>query len=94
LSYAVTLRDIIIPQAIVPIVPALGNYLISMFKETPILAFVAIHELMQETRLIGSESFRYTEPMTTAGAIFLVLGLGASFVIGWIERLLRRRIMT
>jgi polar amino acid transport system permease protein len=91
LSSYVTFRDIIIPQAIPPIVPALGNYLLSMFKETPILAFVAVNELMQEAKIIGAESFRYTEPITMAGIIFLILGLTTSVVIRHVEWFLGRK---
>jgi len=86
LSTYVTIRDIILPQAIPPIVPALGNYLISMFKETPLLALVAVVEIMQEAKLIGAETFRYTEPITMAGAFFLVMSLLSAFLLGRLER--------
>ena len=47
LSTWTTFSDIIIPQAIPPIVPALGNYLVALFKETPLLSAIAVLELMQ-----------------------------------------------
>jgi polar amino acid transport system permease protein len=46
LSPSRTYRDIIIPQAIPPVVPALGNYLVALFKETPLLSAIAVLELM------------------------------------------------
>jgi polar amino acid transport system permease protein len=92
LSTFITFRDIIIPQAIPPIIPALGNYLISMFKETPLLALVAVDEIMQEAKLIGAESFRYTEPITVAGGFFFVLSLSSAFLIRHVERWLNRRV--
>ena len=67
-----TFRDIIIPQAIPPIVPALGNYLVALFKETPLLSAIAVLELMQTAKIIGSQTFRYTEPITLVGVFFLV----------------------
>lgn len=91
LSRYVTFRYVVIPQAIPPIVPVLGNNVIAMFKETPILAFVAVGEMMQEVRIIGSETFRYTEPVTLAGLFFLGLSLAASGVIRLVERLLKNR---
>ena len=63
-----TFTDIILPQAIPPIVPALGNYLVALFKETPLLSAIAVLELMQTAKIIGSESFRYVEPITLVGA--------------------------
>ena len=70
-----TYKDVIIPQAIPPVVPALGNYLIGMFKETPLLSAIAVVELMQTAKIIGSETFRYLEPITMVGVFFLVMSL-------------------
>lgn len=91
LSPYVTFRDIIIPQAIPPVVPALGNYLVAMFKETPQLAGIAVTEMMLNAFEIGSENFRYTESMTIAGVFFLALSLVSAAGIRRVERLLRTR---
>ncbi len=66
-----TFRDVIIPQAVPPVVPALGNYLVALFKETPLLSAIAVLELMQTAKILGSENFRYTEPITLVGVFFL-----------------------
>ena len=86
-----TFRDIIIPQAIPPIVPALGNYLVALFKETPLLSAIAVLELMQTAKIIGSETFRYTEPITLVGLFFLAMSLVSAGLIRSVERLLNRR---
>ncbi|MDX8477030.1 ectoine/hydroxyectoine ABC transporter permease subunit EhuD [Mesorhizobium sp. VK24D] len=86
-----TFRDIIIPQVIPPIVPALGNYLVALFKETPLLSAIAVLELMQTAKIIGSDTFRYTEPMTLVGLFFLVMSLVSAAIIRVLERLLNRR---
>lgn len=88
-----TFRDIIIPQAIPPVVPALGNYLVALFKDTPLLSAIAVLELMQTAKIIGSESFRYTEPITLVGVIFLLFSLIAASLIKLVEHWLNRRIM-
>jgi polar amino acid transport system permease protein len=89
LSPARTYRDIIIPQAIPPVVPALGNYLIGMFKETPLLSAIAVLELMQTAKIIGSETFRYLEPITMVGVFFLIMSLvsaaGVRRVEAWVK---------
>jgi polar amino acid transport system permease protein len=87
-----TYRDIILPQAIPPIVPALGNYLIGIFKETPLLSVIAIIELLAQAKIIGSETFRYLEPITMVGAFFLVMSLGAAALIRTVELWLHRLI--
>ncbi|SMF56958.1 amino acid ABC transporter membrane protein 2, PAAT family [Tistlia consotensis] len=91
LSPWVTFRDIIIPQAIPPVVPALGNYLVALFKETPLLSAIAVLELMQTAKILGSENFRYTEPMTLVGIFFLLLSLISAAGIRQVERWLKNR---
>lgn len=89
-TYA-TFKDVVLPQAIPPIVPALGNYLVALFKETPLLSAIAVLELMQTAKMMGSETFRYTEPMTLVGIIFLLMSLVSAAGIRWLERRLNRR---
>jgi polar amino acid transport system permease protein len=86
-----TFRDVIIPQAIPPVVPALGNYLVALFKETPLLSAIAVLELMQTAKILGSENFRYTEPITLVGLFFLVFSLITAALIRQVERYLNRR---
>jgi polar amino acid transport system permease protein len=91
LSPARTYWDIIIPQAIPPVVPALGNYLIGMFKETPLLSAIAVVELMQTAKIIGSETFRYLEPITMVGVFFLIMSLISAAGVRRIEAWLKSR---
>lgn len=85
-----TFRDVVIPQAIPPIVPALGNYLIALFKDTPLLSAIAVLELMQTAKILGSENFRYIEPITLVGVFFLVFSLAASALNHAVERWIKR----
>lgn len=87
-----TFRDVIIPQAIPPVVPALGNYLVALFKETPLLSAIGVLELMQSAKIVGSETFRYTEPITLVGLIFLVFSIVAAGLIRYLEYRLNRRV--
>lgn len=84
-------RDVIIPQAIPPILPALGNYLVAMFKDTPLLSAIAVVELMQRAKIIGSETFRYLGPITLVGVFFLLMSLIAAAGIRRVERTLKHR---
>jgi polar amino acid transport system permease protein len=86
-----TFKNVILPQAIPPIVPALGNYLVALFKDTPLLSAIAVLELVQTAKILGSENFRYTEPMTVVGLTFLILSLVSSAGIRWVERRLNLR---
>lgn len=91
LSPWVTFRRVILPQAIPPIVPALGNYLVALFKETPLLSVIAVQELMQTAKILGSESFQYTEPITLVGLFFLAFSLVSAALIRQVEKALQPR---
>ncbi len=82
-------RDIVLPQAIRPIVPALGNYLIAMFKDTPVLSAITVVELMLQAKNIGSQTFRYIEPITMAGLFFLVISVSVALLVRRLETHLR-----
>ena len=88
-----TFKDVIIPQSLPPIVPALGNYLVAIFKETPLLSFVAVAEIMQVSKLIGSEYYRFTEAITVAGIFFLAMSLVAAFLIRLVDGYVKRSIL-
>ena len=90
LGRARTFFRIILPQALVPVVPAIGNYLIALFKETPILSAIAVAELMQAAKVIGADTFRYTEPITLVGLFFLAMSLISAQGVRWLEGRMRR----
>ena len=77
--------SVVLPQAIPKVIPALGNYLIAMFKDTPILASIGVVEMLQRAELIGSETFRYLEPMTLVGGLFLLLSYPSSRLLARLE---------
>ncbi|WP_028241506.1 ectoine/hydroxyectoine ABC transporter permease subunit EhuD [Stutzerimonas azotifigens] len=78
-------RDVILPQALRPILPALGNYLVAMLKDTPVLSAITVVEIMQQAKNIGSESFRYLEPITLVGLFFLLLSLALAWFVRRLE---------
>lgn len=81
-----TWRSVIIPQAIRNTLPALGNYAVSMFKETPFLSFIYIGEMVRQAVSYGGNTFRYTEPLTMAGLIFLAASYPTSVLIRKLEK--------
>ena len=85
LSRRDTWMRVVLPQAIPPIIPALGNYLIAMLKDSPMLAAITVLELLQTAKLIGAEQFRYLEPLTLVGLLFLLISLTASFAVRRLE---------
>ena len=86
LSHRQTWTRIILPQALPKMIPAAGNYVIGMMKEAALLSAISVHELMSRAQAIGNETYRYTEPLTVVGVIFLVLTIGAAALLKRLER--------
>ncbi len=80
-----TYRHVIVPQAIPRIVPALGNYLVSMLKDTAILSAVTVLEMLNVAMLLGDRTFKYFVPLTMVGGLFLVVTLVASSLVRFLD---------
>jgi len=91
LSRSETYRSVVLPQMIYPIIPAAGNYLVHMFKETPLLASISVVEMMFVSAEIGADRFRYLEPITLCGLLFLLMSIAAAGLIRTAEFLYGRR---
>ncbi len=80
-----TWLHVILPQAIPPMIPALANFLIAMFKETPLLSAITVLELMNQAKSIANSNYRYIEPMTLVGVFFLIMSLISVVFLRWLE---------
>ncbi|MGC4023792.1 MAG: ectoine/hydroxyectoine ABC transporter permease subunit EhuD [Mesorhizobium sp.] len=80
-----TWTRIILPQAIPPMIPALANYFIAMFKETPLLSAITVLELMNQAKSVANSSYRYIEPITMVGLFFLTISLISVVILRWLE---------
>lgn len=81
-----TWRGVVLPQAIRNTVPALGNYAISMFKDTPFLFAITVVEMVTAAQQYGARTFQYLEPITMAGIIFLIASYPTSILIRRVEK--------
>ena len=77
---------VIVPQAIPPMIPALANYFIAMFKETPLLSAITVLELMNQARSVANYHYRYVEPMTMVGIFFLLISIPSVIGLRYLER--------
>lgn len=81
-----TWAAVILPQAIRRVTPALGNYVISMLKDTPLLMAITVLEMLGEARLFSQQNFQFTEPLTVIGVAFVVISYLASLALRALER--------
>lgn len=78
--------DVILPQAIRRVIPTLGNYLIAMFKDSPLLLAINVGELLAVAFKLGSESLRFLEPITLVGLLFVAVSIPSSILVRRLER--------
>ena len=80
-----TWRAVILPQVIRRILPSAGNQIIALFKETPFLIVIGVGEMVYVANQFGSQTFRFTEPLTIAGLIFLAASYPTSVLTRRLE---------
>ena len=80
-----TLVRIVLPQAFKSIVPALGNYLVMMIKDTSLLAYVAVNELLLRTQTFASQTFFTIEAYTYLALAYLILSVPLSHCVKLVE---------
>ncbi|MEU5833326.1 ectoine/hydroxyectoine ABC transporter permease subunit EhuD [Streptomyces diacarni] len=85
-----TWSAVILPQAIRRVVPALGNYVIAMLKDSPQIAAIGALEMLGQARQFTATSFQPTEPITVIGIAFIVIAYPASLLTRALERRLVR----
>lgn len=81
-----TWTAVILPQAIRRVVPALGNYVVAMLKDSPMIALIGAMEMLGEARSFSAESFRFLESISLVGIAFIVIAYPASLLIRALER--------
>ena len=90
LSFATTMRMIVIPQAVKNILPTLGNEFIMLIKDTSVVSFVGATDLYTAFNYIGTNSYEFMVPYLVMAAIYIVLVILISIGIKLMERSLRK----
>ncbi len=91
LTGAATMVNVVIPQAIKNVIPAIGNELIALIKETSIVSMIGMYDLTQAAKIIGSgqNMASYIVPMTVTALFYLAIVYVLTFCIKLIEKRLR-----
>ncbi len=92
LTSAMTMRYIVIPQAIKNVIPSIGNELIALIKETSIVSMIGMYDLTAAAKNVGAGQnlANYLAPMTVAALFYLAIVYLLTFVIKKIEGRLRQ----
>ena len=86
LSKIIKWYKIILPQSIRPMIPALGNYLIQLFKEVPLLSTITVYELLNTANLIAGQTFRYFEVLSLVALLFFLISYPSALFFKKLEK--------
>lgn len=77
---------IILPQAVRTVTPALGNYLISLFKDTALASVVTVQELLFSGQIIAARTYQYFTIYTVCMVMYFSVGYPAALFVRWLEK--------
>ena len=90
LNYVSTMRFVIIPQAFKNVLPALGNELITLLKETSIVTVIGLKDLTKGAMIVQANTYQAFVPFIAIAVIYLALVMLLSWLLGRMERRLRQ----
>ncbi len=90
LSERQALLRIVVPQALKNSIPVFGNYLVMIVKDTSLLSYVALQELLMRTKTFASQTFHTIEGYTLVAAVYLLISIPLSLIIKYMERKLKQ----
>ncbi|MBR2560908.1 MAG: amino acid ABC transporter permease [Eubacterium sp.] len=90
MTYATVMKDVVIPQAIKNILPALGNELITLFKDTSLVTVIGLTDLTKVAIQIQAKTYQAFMPFIGIAVMYLVVVLILTKLLGIIERRLRK----
>lgn len=82
--------DVILPQALKNILPALVNETISLLKDSSLVSTIGVVEILRSAQIIGANKYIYFEPLIFAGLIYYVLVMALTYFASALERRLRK----
>ncbi|MEP1057178.1 amino acid ABC transporter permease [Stenomitos frigidus AS-A4] len=90
IPYWLMMWDVIMPQALKNILPALVNETISLLKDSALVSTIGVVEILRAAQIVGANKYIYFEPLLFAGLIYYVLVMGLTYAASTLERRLRR----
>lgn len=86
IGFGLTIRKIILPQALPVIIPPTGNQFISMLKDSSLVSVIGVWELMFLARTLGQKTFQHMEMLVSAALLYWGQSICLELVQSRIER--------
>ncbi|AIE60652.1 amino acid ABC transporter permease [Bacillus methanolicus] len=90
IPYKKMMWDIILPQALKNILPALMNEFITLTKESAIVTTVGVMDIMRRSYQVGADKYSFFEPLLIAGMIYYLMVMVLTLIGKAMERRMRR----
>jgi len=87
---SLTMRRIILPQAVRIVIPVLGNYFVSLFKDTSLTSALTIQELLFSGQIIAARTYNYFTVYTMVFVMYLAVGYPAGMLVRYLEKISSR----
>ena len=88
--YGLMMWDVILPQALKNILPALVNETIGLLKDSALVSTIGVVEILRSAQIVGANKYIYFEPLLFAGLIYYILVMGLTFGASTLETRLRQ----
>lgn len=89
LSYAQTLRTVILPQSVRNILPALVNEIVDLLKESALISTLGEADLLRRSQIVASEKYLFFEPLLIAAVGYYIMVMVVSLGAKLLERKMR-----
>ena len=86
MSDAQIMWHIILPQAVMRVLPALATTWVSLFKDTSLVSIISVADLSYVSLKIRSETYRILEVLTAMAVIYWLMGYPQAKIVDWIHR--------
>jgi polar amino acid transport system permease protein len=86
MSKAQVMLRIVLPQALMRVLPALASTWVSLFKDTSLVAIISVGDLSYVSLKLRAETYRILEVLTAMAAIYWLLGYPQAKLVDWIHR--------
>jgi polar amino acid transport system permease protein len=83
------MREIVLPQAVMRVLPALASTWVSLFKDTSLVSIIAVADLSYVALKVRSETYRILEVLTAMAALYCIMGYPQAKLADWVHRKLK-----
>jgi len=91
MGWWLTMRRVILPQAVRIVLPPYGNIMIMLLKDSSQASTITVAELALQGKLIASSTFKNTSVFTLVALLYLTMSIPLILLVGWLEKRFGRK---